>query len=155
VKRVAGVPATLRGLQQLGNHLVEFGLVERKVTNALSQFIHCHRILVVLPQELRFSHLRRTRFHFASPGEFRLQRTFSFRQLFQQGRGDGQTVATSQLNDFAYVTEAGTHHHRFIAVLLVVFIDFRHGNHARIFMRRVLFLVGIRFVPVQNTTNER
>ena len=40
-------------------------------------------------------------------------------------------------------------------MLLVVFVDFADGNHARIFCRRVLFLVGVSFVPVEDTANKR
>ena len=40
-------------------------------------------------------------------------------------------------------------------MLFVVFVDFRHGNHAWIFRRRILFLVGVGFVPVQNTAHKR
>jgi len=40
-------------------------------------------------------------------------------------------------------------------VLFVVFVDFAYGHHARIFCRRILFLIGVGFVPVEDTTNER
>ena len=40
-------------------------------------------------------------------------------------------------------------------MLFVVFVDFSHRNHAWIFSRCVLFLIGVGFVPVQNTAHER
>ncbi len=40
-------------------------------------------------------------------------------------------------------------------MLFVVLVDFRYGNHARIFSWRIVFLVGIGFIPVKNTTYER
>ncbi|MGK3384815.1 transaldolase family protein, partial [Escherichia coli] len=44
------------------------------------QFIYCHWILVVLPQELGLSDTRRTRFHFAGV------RQFTFDSPFAQAR---------------------------------------------------------------------
>ncbi len=81
--------------------------------------------------------------------------SFALRQLFQQCRCDGQTVAACQFQNFADVTEACAHNHGFITVLFVVLVDFRYRNHAWIFCRSVLFLIGIRFVPVKNTANKR
>ncbi|CCK05286.1 hypothetical protein BN128_3315 [Cronobacter sakazakii 696] len=128
---------------------------ETETVYAVRQFVHGHRILVVLPEELGFGQTCRTRFHLAVEREFALNRAFAFRQLFQERRRDGQTVATRQLKDFADVTEACAHYHGFIAVLFVVLVDFRHRHHARIFLRRVFFLVGVRFVPVEDTAHKR
>ncbi|CCJ77799.1 hypothetical protein BN135_2863 [Cronobacter muytjensii 530] len=137
------------------DHFFQFFLVNGELADTVRQFVHRHRILVVLPEELRFSQAFRTRFHFAVKGELTLNGAFAFRQLFQQRRRDGQTVAAREFKDFADVTEACAHDHSFIAVLFVVLVDFRHGNHARIFLRRILFLVRVGFVPVENTAHER
>src|SRR5690606_38239106 len=114
-----------------------------------------HWILVVLPQELGFSDTLWTRFHFTGVRQFTLDGTFAFSQLFQQRWCDGQAVTASQFDDFADVTEAGAHNNGLITVLIVVFVDFSHGNRAWVFRRGVLFFVGIGFVPVQNTTHNR
>ena len=109
----------------------------------------------MLPQELRFGNTLRTRFHFTGIYQLTLNGAFAFGQLFQQRRGDGQAVTASQFQNFANVTEACAHHDGFIAVLLVILVDFADGNYARIFCRCVLFLVGVGFVPVEDTANER
>ena len=137
------------------HHFFQFFLVDSKLTDTVRQFIYSHWILVVLPQELGLGDALWARFHFAGVGQFTLVSTFAFCQLFQQRRGDGQAVTASQLNDFTDVTEACAHNNGLIAVLFVVFVDFRHGNHAWIFRRRILFLVGVGFVPVQNTAHKR
>ncbi len=129
--------------------------VDRKLTDTFRQFVYRHRIPVMLPQELRFGNTLRTRFHFTGIYQLTLNGAFAFGQLFQQRRGDGQAVTASQFQNFANVTEACAHHDGFIAVLLVILVDFADGNYARIFCRCVLFLVGVGFVPVEDTANER
>ena len=109
----------------------------------------------MLPQEFRFGNTLRTCFHFTGVHQFTLNGPFALGQLFQQRWRDGQAVTASQFENFTNVTEAGAHHYGFITVLLVVLVDFADGNHARIFCRRVLFLIGVGFVPVEDTTNER
>lgn len=114
--------------------------VDRKLTDTFRQFVYRHRITVMLPQELRFGNTLRTRFHFTGIYQLTLNSAFAFGQLFQQRRGDGQAVTASQFQNFANVTEACAHHDGFIAVLLVILVDFADGNHARIFCGAYSFL---------------
>ena len=109
----------------------------------------------MLPQEFGFGDASRTGFHFAAERQFTLNRAFAFSQLFQQGRSDGQAIAAGQFQDLTKVTEACAHNHSFVAVLFVVFVDFAYGHYARIFCRRVFFLIGVRFVPVEDTAHKR
>src|SRR5471030_1901120 len=141
-------------LQQIRDHFFQFTLVDSKLTDTIRQFVDSHWILVVDPVELRFSQWLWTGFSFAGVREFTLQRAFAFCQLFEQCRRDGQTVTTGQFDDFTDVTEACAHHYSFIAMLLVVFVNFSHGYNAWIFMWCELFFVAIGFVPVENTANE-
>ena len=57
--------------------------------------------------------------------------------------------------DLAEIAEAGAHHHGVVTVLFVVLVNLGHGDHARIFVRRELFLVAVGFVPIEDTADER
>ena len=89
-------------------------------------------------------------------GGIQLARQVTLRRLQfgEQRRGDRQEIATRQFGDFAHVAEAGAHHFGRMAEFLVVGIDLRHRQHARVFLRRVGSATGVLLVPVKNATNE-
>ncbi len=120
-------------LQQFVDHFFQFFLVDRKLTDTFRQFVYRHRILVMLPQELRFRWPRSGR-AFTSPvyHQLTLNSAFAFGQLFQQRRGDGQAVTASQFQNFANVTEALRPSRRFHSRAACNTRRFLlDGNHAR------------------------
>lgn len=74
-------------------------------------------------------------------------------QLLEQGRGDGQIVAASQLGDLTRVAEGGAHDDGLVAELLVVVVNALDGGHTRVLLLGVL-LLGVCLEPVKNTTDE-
>ena len=67
--------------------------------------------------------------------------------------GNGEVVATSELSDFANVTERSTHDDSLVAELLVVVEDALDGGNTGVLLLGVLLLVG-GLEPVQDTADE-
>ena len=81
------------------------------------------------------------------------QRAAGFGELAEQFRADGQPVAASQRLDLANVAEARAHHHRLVAVRLVVVVDAADRLHARIF-RALIVAAFMLLVPVVDAADK-
>ena len=68
-------------------------------------------------------------------------------------RADGQEVGAGEFLDFADIAEAGAHDFGVVAELLVVGVDFFHGEHAGVLGGGVI-LAGALLVPVHDAADE-
>lgn len=67
---------------------------------------------------------------------------------------DGEPVASRQLENLVLASETGSHHDRFVTVLLVVTVDLRHTHAPGVLFRRVC-LSRLLLVEVQDAAHER
>jgi hypothetical protein len=81
-------------------------------------------------------------------------RIFAVIQLFQETWRDGKVVASSKLGYLTKIAERSTHDNGVVAVLLVVIEDLLDRFDTWVVLRVVLLLcVGL--VPIENATDER
>ena len=86
--------------------------------------------------------------------ELALQFPLGLAQLVKQAWGDGEQIASRQLDDFVGVAETRPHHLGFVAVGLEVVEDLAHGKHAGIFWAWITRSAGTFLEPVQNSPHE-
>ncbi len=123
-----------------------------RTADAFGELFGGHGVLVHLPTESALvEHLARLAF---ARQQQAWQLALGVSQLLQQVGTDGQAVAAGQLLDLAEIAEAGAHHHRLVAVGLVVAIDARDRLHAGILGAGVVAVLAL-LVPVVDAPDER
>ncbi len=75
-------------------------------------------------------------------------------QFLQQGRTDGQQIASYEFLDFSRIPETRSHDFGLVSEFLVVVVDHGNGTDSRILGPNKI-LTGFRFVPIKDATHER
>jgi hypothetical protein len=129
-----------------------------EATDTLAQLLGSHRVLVEREAELGLvvdvallrdvEGLRRLGVQLLRDGDLRVV------EFLEEGGGDGEIVATGQLDDLTDVAERSTHHDGLVAVLLVVVEDVLDGLDTGVFVGREVLASG-GLVPVEDTADER
>ncbi len=114
------------------DHRFQLAQIRREAANALGELLGRHGILVQRPAEGGFIHGDPSGFlGCRSLGgiEHAGEHALILRELIEQRRRDGQAIAARKRLDLADIAEGRAHHHRVVAMRLVIGVDRPHGEH--------------------------
>lgn len=143
-------------LHLLADDLLERDNVGRELADTVRELLRRHLVLVQHPTEgllveLDLLHVEATRL---AGIEFLLNLFRARRQLVQELRRDGQTIASSQLGDLALVAEAGAHDNRVVSVLFVVVVNLGNRQDTWVFLGLETRNTQGSLVPVEDAAHK-